>query len=192
MVKRKLKDRIYDEEFGNLDLVIEYGLESSIRQDEPYFVIGCSAKDHKGRAVVAIDEFEMVLKAHPDMKDLVDMYNSDINGVPLYALDNGWHYVSEPRLRKPLCDQDRTDLVSGYLRIPYDVADDIIGKAGRGEYTKKDFAKFIEEQKPRWKEEANAILEKYNLLERERPATLKRKPLGRTANPLAPDMGHGL
>ena len=175
-MKFRVKDSSYDESFGKVDMTIEYGLESSIRQDEPYFVIGCSMKDSKGNNILELDEFEMILKTRPDMKDLIDMYNSDINGEPLYALHNGWHFISSETMREPYAGQDRADILSGYLRIPHETAELLVEGYREGNLDKERFAKFVDNQKPRWKQEANAIIEKYHLLEREQTKSNGLRP----------------
>ena len=93
---------------------------------------------------------EEILKHFPELQDFVDLHLSDIDGTPMYAVENGWYWNSEK--------YDR-NVIARHLRISEDAADKLHNSAK----TKEEFAEFVESQKERWLSEANAVVQKYSL-----------------------------
>ena len=88
-----------------------------------------------------------IIKAFPELSDVVALHLADINGLPCYAVENGWHWVQEGNVGN----------LAGLLRISREKAEELMN------ISKEEFAAFIESQEPRWKSEALAAIEKYNI-----------------------------
>ena len=88
-----------------------------------------------------------ILKAFPELSNVVALYLSDINGLPCYANENGWYWVQEGNVGN----------LAGLLRISQEKAEELMS------ISKEEFVEFVESQKSRWKSEAIAAIEKYNL-----------------------------
>ena len=88
-----------------------------------------------------------IIKALPELSDVVALHLADIDGVPRYAVENGWHLVQGGNV----------DNLAGLLRISQEKAEELMS------ISKEEFAAFVESQRPRWKSEALAAIEKYNL-----------------------------
>lgn len=114
-----------------------------------YYVGGGSSRS--GQCHDAIEEF------YPNQySDFIRLHLSDINGVPMYAVENGYYFLQFARGELVSKDDPYTyENVAKLLRIP----DATI----LADFSKDEFIAFVEAQKPRWKEEANAVIEKYNL-----------------------------
>lgn len=90
---------------------------------------------------------EEILKAYPGMADLIALHLSDIDGKPMHAVANGWYWL----------EQEKYDVLARHLRIDVDEAKLLKG------VDKEYFTRFVEAQYPRWKAEADAMIEKYSL-----------------------------
>ena len=100
---------------------------------------------------------EAIEQFYPNQySDFIALHLSDINGVPMYAAENGYYFLQHARFELENKDHQYTyESVAKLLRIP----DATI----LADFSKDEFSAFVEAQKPRWKEEANAVIEKYNL-----------------------------
>jgi hypothetical protein len=120
-----------------------------IGNQEPYFSITGEIK--KGSRVDSCGCLhEDILKADSSLSDLVVMHLSDQDGMPLHSVENGFYYLTNETHHK---------FLASHLRISDSLAAEMIEK----QPTKKEFTAFVEEQHPRWKEEAAAIIKKYAL-----------------------------
>lgn len=142
-------------------LEVTYGLEWLRGNKEPYFTItgeGWHAtKDGERDKRYSDMEFggachDTILKAFPDMKDLVDLHLSNQNGVPMHAVENGWFFMQHP-------EKFSTSVLAGHLRV----TEDEVKHLSETCKTKEDFAKVVEEMKPRWKSEARDVMKKYGI-----------------------------
>jgi len=83
-----------------LDKQIEFGyLEVVIRTDKYFSVTGNVYKDKAAftngndNAITCCGCIhDIILDAFPELQHLVDLHLSDLNGMPMHALDNGWYY----------------------------------------------------------------------------------------------------
>lgn len=82
--------------------------------------------------------------------DVIPMHLSNSEGVPMHALENGFYYLQNPEEFSP-------EVVANHFRISLDSVEAL--KA----LSKDDLAKWVEDQKPRWKAEAEAIRAKYKI-----------------------------
>ena len=126
------------------------GLHYIKGNNKPYFTItadtykagGCqhdSIQDHLG------NRFD----------DLIALHLSDIDGVPMHPVDNGFYFYT---LAKD--DPKYIEVLAEHLRITMEDAKDL-----RHMNLDKDaFRKVVDEQRPRWKVEAMACIAKHKLV----------------------------
>ena len=176
---KRIPNDIHGMKYPYISFEIKYGLNDDFPKQKPYFSITCTGKSPYGRFLYGGADHDKILEVRPDMKDLVDLHLSNINGEPMYAVENGWYFVTEKNLHSNLTEKDRPEIVSNYLRIPLKTAESIIKKYNDGKYTKDDFIKFIDKQRPRWKKEAKAVIDKYKLEVRTIDLKAEDKPKGK-------------
>ena len=137
------------------------------RNNYPYFSItNDDGADHKN-----------ILKWFPEYQDLIDLHLSNIDGVPMYAYENGifffWSSVDGHLGEKFANDGFSFDknlkFLADHLRIPIDMAKEIRRKVVAeyepgGVRHKKRFCEIVNSMKPRWKIEALNCIKKYNLV----------------------------
>lgn len=94
---------------------------------------------------------EEILHHFPDMADIVSLHLSDTDGVPMYAVENGYYHYTNGNDYKTylrLSDEDINRLKEMETNL------------GANKYT---FTAFIQTMLPKWKREADAVISKYNL-----------------------------
>lgn len=123
----------------------------------PYFSVTAEERTQSGRLVSCGCIHDEIEKAYPKQyTDLIQMHLADINGVPMYAVENGYYYLEIARGDKE--GNYTFDTVAKHLRISKLKATQI------KDFTLEEFTAFVEAQKPRWKQEADEIIAKYNLV----------------------------
>lgn len=88
--------------------------------------------------------------------DIIALHLSDIDGVPMYAVENGYYFLCAARGKEQTEYTYKT--VAKHLRITEAEAEAL------APYNRAMFEDFVEAQKPRWKQEADACILKHNLL----------------------------
>ena len=86
-----------------------------------------------------------ILKYFPEMKDIVSLHLSNMNGIPMYAISNGYYYYKQ----SPKQGFD-------YIRLPEVQRNVEIND-------ENEFASLVESLKPMYKKEAEEAILKYNL-----------------------------
>ncbi len=81
--------------------------------------------------------------------DVIDLHLSNLDGEPMYAVENGWYFTHEGDVKK----------LANHLRITEKEAKKIIDVCKN----KSEFESLVESMKPRWKQEADKALRKYKL-----------------------------
>ena len=114
-------------------------IPADLRRFIPTYV-GLTPADGRG-------QFLSTVHPHVCGAYVVALHLADINGLPCYAVENGWYWVQEGNVGN----------LAGLLRISQEKAEELMS------ISKEEFAAFVESQKPRWKSEAIAAIEKYNL-----------------------------
>lgn len=155
---------------------IRYGLEDSFKNQDPYFTITCSAKTPRGRFLYGGADHESILKFRPDMKDLVNLHLSNIRGEPMYAEENGWFILTNKELYNNYTEEDRPGLLAKHFRISSEEAQSLIDKYRAGNFTREAFNEYVNSQRPRWKKEAQAAIQKYMLEVRTMDMSVEEKP----------------
>jgi len=116
-----------------------------------------------------------ILAAHPEYADLVALHLSDINGVPMHAIENGWYWLvssvpgamgekwfSESELSLDhFCNHCRISTGDG-LTIAM-LVNNVYTFTKSREAAKATWVAICESMKPRWKKEADAAIVKYQL-----------------------------
>ena len=139
---------------------------------------------------------EVILKHWPELADFVALHLSDIDGVPTYAVANGWYHLAgyfggageryhvgnsdrtfpvEPPADKPWQTTEHRkptkdeclQIWADYMRLPIEEARVVaaeIAKSWNYPDMKAAHAVFVEAQRPRWKQEAEACIAKHGLV----------------------------
>jgi hypothetical protein len=138
----------------NETLTVTAILNQTNSSSSPYFSITGRIKDttvcRDGGIIACGCLHEDILKADPSLSGLVSMHLSDQDGTPLYAVENGFYYLTNETHHK---------FLASHLRISDALAAEMIEK----QPTKKEFSDFVLEQHPRWESEAKETIEKYAL-----------------------------
>ena len=143
----------------------------------PYFSITAEERTSTGKLTASGCMHEEILAAHPEYADFVALHLSDINGIPMHAVENGWYWLvsSMGGLGEKYFHENQTeafDFFCNHCRITAIEADTIRAQM-RELYELTDtpdtakcvWVEICESMKPRWKEEADAAIKKYNLKE---------------------------
>lgn len=123
---------------------VTYELVKFKQNTFPYFSITANTQYSGG---CLHDEIEKYFPGK--YTDLIKLHLSDINGIPMYAFENGWYFYQKAD----------TITLSEYLRISENDARELLEK----NISKEEFFNFVEQNKPRWKQEADYCIKKHNL-----------------------------
>ena len=158
--------------YENIDMKIKYGIEDGFPNQLPSFSVTCAGYNSYGRCVIGGADHNNILKLHPKLKNLCHMHGRNILGEPLYAVENGWYYVSDEKLHNGFNEGNRRSTVAKYLDIPQEMANHIVDSYQAGKLTKEGFAAIVETQRPIWKRQAEAVIQEYDLeVRKDRPKT---------------------
>lgn len=124
-------------------------------------------------------DHEAILKHYPKFADIVALHLSDIDGVPMHAVENGWYWLAgalpgnagekyHGGQGKP--EDECLEILARHLRISNAAAlmlRDMIAKASENEWgwihAKQVFEAHVENQYRRWKAEAEACIKAHDL-----------------------------
>jgi hypothetical protein len=138
---------------------------------KPYFSLTAEGKDHGSEfGGCCHDE---ILKQWPDLQPIADLHLSDIDGVPMHALENGFYHLGGTHWQRP-----KFDVAARHFRISENAARklvaDLFGDSfsvhagflskGEAEKAKSKLAQWVESQKPRWVSEANTAIVQFGLI----------------------------
>ena len=169
-----MKDPIlakYRSNDGKMRFVVNGGLHYLRGNNAPYFGITASGYDHGS-------EFSgcchgLILEHFPQFADLVALHLSDNDGVPMHALENGFYHLGGTHWQHP-----KYDVAARHFRITEiearqltrdlfgDSFSEIGGFLSKGEAVKAKtrLGNWVEDQKLRWKAEADACVAKHGLM----------------------------
>lgn len=150
---------------------------TQLRDQSPYFSITADeyCVNHPRSPYASGCMHEDILKHFPELKDFVSMHLSDIDGKPMHAIENGWYWLcsslgigeykdSDPiKSFKVFCDHCRITEHQGK-----DIQETIkttleIKKDNQIIEAKKRWVEICTAMFPRWKKEADDLIEKYHL-----------------------------
>lgn len=136
---------------SDMHIRVEYGLVT-IGDQRPYFSVTATYWNSKASARRWPDNpagggtaHQSILRAFPEMADIVALHLSDTDGVPMHADANSWYWYEEGNL----------DAASRLLRV---AVADLPTNADR-----ETFTAFVDAQRDRWASEAAATRSKYDL-----------------------------
>lgn len=111
-----------------------------------------------------------ILEVMPELKPFVDLHLSDLNGIPMHAVENGFYWLCKaagiPQKHSP--EQDSKTCLKylcKHLRIAENQYDDIRAKIwvsyaiGRTKEAKQRFSEIVDSMKLRWRKEAAAAIQ---------------------------------
>lgn len=123
------------------------GIHDIKGNSKPYFTITGEMKDCCG---CIHDE---IMKYHPEFKDLIDMHLSDIDGIPMHCVENGWYWMGKTKW-----EPANVKNIARHFRIDEKTAEELIEME-----TKEELIAWVETMKPVWKKEAEAVIKKHDL-----------------------------
>ena len=168
---------IKDEFYGDVLLDVKYGLEDGFSNQKPYFSITCVGRvmtkerqlDKRYKRSLFFGAcHDKILQGKPELKDLVDFHLRDIDGEPLCAVENGYHFL----------ENKQVNTLSKYFGISKEESQNLIDK----KLDKEEFSKIVDGYRVKWKQEADALIKKYGLEAREYKVDMERK----SVSPLRP------
>jgi len=157
------------------------GLHFIASNKVPYFSLTI-ASWVRGREDTFGAAHDQILEIWPELKPLADLHLSDINGVPMYAVENGWYWLAGAKShgfnerfngangsmkRSPF---ECLSIFADHVRVDIPTAQavlDMVSDLARDDgvkVAKAWFATWIENQKPRWKVEADAVIDSLGLV----------------------------
>jgi hypothetical protein len=143
---------------------------------KPYFSLTASGVDRDCEfGGCCHDE---ILKHWPDLAPLVNLHLSDIDGIPMHALENGFFHLGGTHWERP-----KFDVAARHFRITEDAARKLVAdffgdsfsitagflSTGAANQAQAKLATWVEAQKPRWLAEANAAIEQFGLTRPDKP-----------------------
>ena len=147
---------------GNLNMTVYGGLNYIRGNKAPHFSITAEIKeglrDYAGGCC-----HDEILRVYPDLSDLIALHLSDIDGVPLYAIENGYYWLTAAQNENSYekgNNKDNIKIFSEYVRISRSKSENLINHIRN----KTAFMIWVETQKPRWKQEADSAIKKYGLI----------------------------
>lgn len=163
--------------------IIVFGGVHYIRGNRmPYFSLTCdygTLHEHRTGNASGGCAHDVIRKHFGDrFDDLAALHRSDIDGVPMYALENGFFRFYDDggyRGTRPTWEKRREQIAEHFRISPETVDNVLLPMMGEGysasagvfmqgkEGAKARLAAWIEEQKPRWKAEADACIAKHGL-----------------------------
>lgn len=162
-------------EFGARHIKAVGGLHYIRGNPLPYFTLTIVSKDVHGAM------HDELLRHWPELKPLADLHMSDMNGVPMHAESNGWYWLAgtvkdafgqqfHGGNSDPLRDAaECLRIFAKHVRISHQDAADLrertlaLAKHYGNKQARESFATWIEDQKPRWKLEADDCIASLDL-----------------------------
>lgn len=172
-------------------IAVEGGLHYIKGNKLPYFSLTATEYDKRGRDVAGGAMHDRIVKLFPRFRDLADMHLSDIRGVPMHAVENGWYLARtgqhfgerwlpvnaglSPEKNAEQCQAGLAKL----LRITWDEAEPLMALGGlwrdameandastpeRVKDAKAAFVGLVKDMEPRWKAEAEGCIQKFGLV----------------------------
>jgi len=171
----------WTETYGGRDVCVSmrvyFGLHYIRGNRAPYFSVTADGKEN-GRESFGGACHDIIAERLPDLADVIALHLSDIDGAPMYAEENGWHWLAKaagiPQRWEP--DQNQGEcrrIFAKHCRITEAEADAIIAAVTKPEpvpwavdphAVRRDaWREICAGMRPRWKAEADAVIDRYGL-----------------------------
>lgn len=133
--------------------IVHGGLHYIKGNHAPYFTLTYDLYDKRGEMIAGGAGHDEILKYYPEFQDIADLHLSDIDGIPMHAVENGWYWYGGTKW------QERDNkILAHHLRITQE-------NASRLNFnTKEEFAAYCKKQEKRWKQEAYNCIKRHNLI----------------------------
>lgn len=170
-----LAETTYTTAHGRLErLRVKGGLRDMAGNPAPYFTLTADidewdrGKWHEAGGGAA---HSLILAQFPEFADLAALHLSDIEGVPMHALANGYYWYeggsapfgrwwpAELEYGRPVTAGQQIDIIARHLRITPCESLDLFNRS----LTRAQFADYIEGCRPRWAREAAACIAHHKL-----------------------------
>ena len=92
---------------------------------------------------------DLILEFAPEFSDVIKLHMADINGIPMYAVDNGWYWI----------EKENIPFVKSHFRISTNEAKHLIVEM----QSKDDVKIYCKAQRNRWLKEAASAILKYDI-----------------------------
>ena len=159
---------------GSGILAIYAGLHYIRGNPTPYFSLTAESNKY-GYGML----HDLILEHCPELAPLADLHLSDINGVPMHAVENGWYWLegaaggwgprfhgaSDPGVEPEKCLR----ILAQHLRISNSEAQNLLKETSHSvernglTAATQEFARYTERLKPHWKAEADEAIERFDL-----------------------------
>lgn len=155
---------------GQCSLSAFGGLQYITGNAKPHFSLTCHINQGR-RELGGGANHTVILRSFPGLKDLAALHLSDIDGLPMHAVGNGWYFLCGTvvgghgakfhagNTSNPLSPDECLRVLASHFRISLDEA------RGLSEtiVSEDALAAWVETQKPRFKAEAVAAIAKHGL-----------------------------
>lgn len=159
-------------------MVVHFGLHHIKGNSAPYFSITADGYEN-GRESFGGCCHDIIAEHLPDLKDVIALHLSDIDGAPMHAEANAWYWLAGvvdvgEKYHGGSGDYGKNAneclrIFCEHVRIGEREAVRIIGRFNKQaraegrEAARRDFGGWIDGQRPRWKREADELIRKYGL-----------------------------
>lgn len=157
-------------------LVAKFGLHYIKGNSTPHFTITADVHEN-GRWVAGGRCHELIAERLPELRDVIALHLCDMDGAPMHAECNGWYWLAGVvdvgakyhggNGSSAKSADECLRIFADHVRMPKAEAVRIVGrfakmvKAEGVGAARKAFGEWIDEQRPRWEAEANALIRKY-------------------------------
>jgi hypothetical protein len=139
-------------------LVVKYGVRYLEGNSAAYFTVtGNVWKTGRRDCETCGCIHAIILRAFPDLVDVVKYHGDAITGEPSHALENGFYFLSKQK--GPSVFEYSNRVCANHFKV------DIRNVPALRALTKEELSAWIDAQRGRWKKEAKALIKKYELCE---------------------------
>lgn len=173
----------WDEQQGTrtvlVSMVVSYGLHYIAGNRAPYFSVTADGRENNRESFGGCCH-DIIAEQFPGaLTDLIALHLSDIDGQPMYAEANGWHWLARAcEIPERWGPSDKTpdealEIFASHCRIDENAARQIVRDilavdpipwAVKPHAIRRErWARICEGMRPRWKAEADAAIERHEL-----------------------------
>lgn len=153
----KVKTEVKNIEFEGRPavLAVTYGLKQPSSNQTPYFSLTGSLRflDGKGGNRSGIIH-SIILQYFPELEKFAKLHLSDVNGLPMHSVENGWYFLGKTEY-----SPYNRDALAKHFRISPEEADRLHDTIE----TKNDLANYVFGNSDRWKQEAKDAIAYLNV-----------------------------